>query len=278
MTVQTRRYDSYWPQRTAHKILNALDSEFSLVHSDAWQCAMEITIGLYLGPRLSAPLYVLIVTDDSREVATFTRSLRRVLGYIRADDPGWGWWNPRGKKHRVPKRGIKYMLELKASEQKPIVIAKCTRAQAGKHFRPLYVLGLIEGAVSIMESVLTHERAHGYSWTRSQELVMQLARKQCVPCEWASKVLEQVEAVYLKRNATHTQLMNVGADFEIVVKGLIRSALNRHHQNGSEITQEETKALFGGQNQEYIHWLALQLANGDQISHHRAAEWLAQCT
>lgn len=274
---QLNKHRAFWPQRTAHKILNALDSEFSLVHSDAWQCAMEVAIGLYRGPQLSAPLYVMIVTDEPQEVALFARCLRRVLGQVRKNDPGCGLYNPQKMECRAPRRVIKIMPEVFALGQKPIVISKGTRTQPRNHFRPIHVLGLVDGAASIMEQVLTQEREHGYSWTRSQDLVMRLARSQCVADTWSSKVLEQVEAVYLKRNATHRVLMNAGDDLQTEARALIRNALNEHHMRGTHLSCDEAKALFGGQSEEWILWLSLQLASNDMIASHVAAEWLATC-
>jgi hypothetical protein len=106
---------------------------------------------------------------------------------------------------------------------------------------------------------------------------MQLARRKFAPGKSARTILNQVEAVYLKRNFTHRKLMDSGYKFNIVVNELIRGALIQYRNNGSKISHAEMKALFGGQKQEWIDWLAEQLVSGKDISSALAAQWLAKC-
>jgi hypothetical protein len=103
------KHFSFWPQRTAYKIITAIDNGFSTVHGDAWQCVMEIAIGLYRRPISCVPLYVLIVTDESQEVDKFALGLKKALGRVSSDDPGWNCLSlPKGQQ-LLPKRNIKLL-------------------------------------------------------------------------------------------------------------------------------------------------------------------------
>jgi len=269
--------DFHWPQRTAQRITNVISDDCAFVHADAWQCAMEIAIALYRAPTSISPLGVLVITDDPGEVVQYASSLRRVLGEVRPDDPGWQQFRTRIGNRSRPKREITCMVGGSASSNLPVAIARDAMVSEGRQFRSICVLGLIAGAVTIMEQVLTHERAHGYGWARSQKFVMGLARRRWVAFDNNGISLDLFEAVYLRRNHTHRALMAAGVQFDVVVDRLVKHAINVHHFESSEITREELQALFGGQREAWISWLGGQLGTGDLIPRHRAAEWLATC-
>lgn len=267
-----------WPQKTAHRIYERLTDDPMPAFSDAWHCALEVAIGLYRRPRGDDPLHVLVVTDRPGDVRAFARCLFGAIGGIRKDDPGWDNGDIKPSYSTSCSRRFTVSMDIRSPTTDAITDGGGPLPQPKVVFRPVHVWGFVDGSVQIMERVLSHERQHGFGWTRSQDIVLKQVLLACEGDRVVVRRAREIEAVYLKRNTTHRALMDAGDDFQREARALIRNALNDHLLRCSQPSREEVEALFGGQTDEWIFWLSLQLTSGDMIPPHVAAEWLASCT